>query len=398
MKNRPIQLTALCILSIAISASSETTTTLKSWQLASMQFTESLEREAQAAIQRGIRFLIAHQNEQGHWSNEDFPALTALPLWALMRGGRERDEHIDKGVAFILSSVHEDGSIYRTPSEKIKGGGLVSYNTALCMVALDAMGDPTLRPVILKARRFLANHQYLGDDVYRGGMGYDANQDRAYTDLSNSYMAYEAMRITENLKDFPQEGDRQADLDWRAALEFIQRCHNHPAYNDQPWTTDHPDHEGGFVYNPENTRAGTFTDKDGVVRFRSFGSMTYAGMLSYIYADVDKNDPRVQSAFAWARKHWTLEENPGTGQEGLYYYYHVLSKGLSAYGEDHIRPAESEPFNWRVELTKKLLSLQKIDEETGFGYWVNDMGRYWESDKILVTSYSLLALELALRL
>ena len=230
-------------------------------------------------------------------------------------------------------------------------------------------------------------------------MGYDADQDRAYTDLSNSYVAYEAMRITEHLKDFPPEGDRQADLDWKAALEFIQRCHNHhPAFNDQSWVTDHPDHQGGFVYNPENTRAGTFTDKDGVVRFRSFGSMTYAGMLSYIYADVDKNDPRVQSAFAWARKHWTLEENPGTGQEGLYYYYHVLSKGLSAYGEDHIRPAESEPFNWRVELTKKLLSLQKIDEETGHGYWVNDMGRYWESDKILVTSYSLLALELALRL
>jgi len=91
MKKRPILMSVLCILSIASSASPDTTTTLKSWQLASMQFTESLEREAQAAIQRGIRFLIAHQNEQGHWSNEDFPALTAFPLWALMRGGWERD-------------------------------------------------------------------------------------------------------------------------------------------------------------------------------------------------------------------------------------------------------------------------------------------------------------------
>jgi squalene-hopene/tetraprenyl-beta-curcumene cyclase len=51
---------------------------------------------------------------------------------------------------------------------------------------------------------------------------------------------------------------------------------------------------------------------------------------------------------------------------------------------------------WRPELVKKLLSLQKIDPKTGHGYWVNANGRFWESDPVLVTAYSVIALQVAL--
>lgn len=350
----------------------------------------SLVNEAHAAIDRGVQWLLAQQNPEGYWSNPDFPALTALPVWAMAQSGAPDKGALDKAVKHLLSCVHEDGSIWREPKAKQKGGGLSNYNTAVCMVALHALEDPRLVPIVQKARRFLAGTQHLGADDYRGGMGYDPDTGRPYADLSNSYMAYEAMRLTENVEDLRKSGEKPADLDWKAAEEFLARIQNAPA-----GTND--DNAGGFAYHPAESKAGTVTNEAGEIRFRSYGSMTYAGLLSLIYAEVDRNDPRVQSAFDWSVRHWTLDENPGMGTEGLYYFYNVLPKALAAYGRDQITLADGRQINWRAELIRKLLNLQKIDPKTGHGYWLNEAGRWWEADPVLVTSYSLLALEIALK-
>lgn len=356
---------------------------------------DSLANEARSAINRGMKWLLAGQNDAGYWSNEDFPALTALPLWALIRGHSTAQEDMDKAVAYILSCVREDGAICREPEVAQKGGGLCNYNTALCMVALHETGRPDLVPVVQKARAVIAASQHLGDDIYKGGMGYDESTGRPYADLSNSYLAYEAMRLTERVEDLRQETDERADLDWEAARQFVQRVQNLPSHNDQPWASDAPEETGGFAYKPDASMAGAVTNEDGSIRLRSYGSMTYAGLLSFIYAKVDRDDPRVATAFDWATKHWTLDENPGMGLQGLFYFYHVLSKGLAAYGQDVLTLADGTQVNWREELIKKLISLQKI-EANGMGYWVNSEGRWWEADPTLVTSYSLLALEIAL--
>ena len=39
--------------------------------------------------------------------------------------------------------------------------------------------------------------------------------------------------------------------------------------------------------------------------------MTYAGLKSFLYAGVSKDDPRVKAAVEWVRKHYTVTENPG---------------------------------------------------------------------------------------
>ncbi|MEM4625780.1 MAG: hypothetical protein QXJ28_03395, partial [Candidatus Pacearchaeota archaeon] len=88
------------------------------------------------------------------------------------------------------------------------------------------------------------------------------------------------------------------------------------------------DNNGGFFYNPSDPKAGTSTNSEGKIVFRSYGSMTYAGMLALIYANVSRNDVRIISALDWAKKHWTLEENPGMGKEGLFFFYNILSKAL----------------------------------------------------------------------
>lgn len=395
---------------LAVPATTATEQTLTIRGDAPVEMSESLRREAEAAIHRGKEWLLKTQHEDGHWSNPAFPALTALPLWALVIGeGSPDDDAVQRAVDFLLKSVNPDGSIFNQPREERRGGGLSTYNTAISMTALHLTGKPELVAVVQNAREFLAKSQHLGDDIYYGGMGYDAATDRPYADLSNSVIAYEAMRLTEGVEDFRDAGEERVDLDWNAALAFIQRVHNDPRFNDQPWVNPDPDERGGFAYHPEQTRAGTMEDADGIIRFRSMPGMTYAGMLSYIYAGVDRDDPRVQATVEWAIRHWNLdtaaripENNDHADEiasrekkEGLFYFYNVLSKGLATYGQDVLAPENGEAFNWRIDLIKQLLSRQRIDTD-GTGYWVNDVSRYWESDRVLVTAYTLIALHIAL--
>jgi len=356
---------------------------------------ESVIREGQAARDRAIRWLLAKQEPQGHWSNSGFPALTALPMWALLKAGANENPAIMRAAEYIATTFNENGSFCREPSEPRKGGGLCNYNTALCIVALHATGNPDFTGMIQKGRAFIAATQHFGEDIYRGGMGYDADTGRPYADLSNSYIAYEAMKLTENIEDLRTETSARADLDWKAATEFIQRVQNRPESNDQPWASDDKAEYGGFAYKPDSSMAGDYTNETGQVRLRSYGSMTYAGLLSFIYASIDKNDPRVQSAYEWSLNNWNLDENPGMGLQGLFYYYQTLAKSLAAMGIESITLKDGQSINWREEFIKKMVSIQKIEED-GSGFWVNSEGRWWEADPVLVTSYSLLALSIAL--
>ncbi len=369
--------------------------------------TESLRREARAALGRAATWMRAQQQKGGHWSNADYPALTAFPVWALTLAGEGASDEVRKGVACLLTYVQPNGSIYRPVTEKGQGG-LSTYNTAICMVALHLAGGTNVVPVVQKARGFVVQGQHLGGDQYKGGMGYDAESGRPYADLSNSYIAYEAMRVTEAVEDLRKTGEARVDLNWKEAQGFVQRTQNDARFNAQPWATDDAQDRGGFAYHPDQTRAGTVTNAAGVVKFRSMRGMTYAGLLSYIYADVDRTDPRVEATVNWIVRNWSVDANNPTGgggegkaltqddREGLFYLYNVMAKGLAAYGRDALPVPEGGTIQWRKLLIEKLLALQKIDPATGAGYWVNDVGRYWESDPVLVTSYAMIALQIAL--
>lgn len=374
-------------------------------------------KAATVSLQKGLGWLASIQQESGAWSNTNFPALSAMPLWVMVRSGKqELVPQMTKATEYLLSSVKKNGpdkgAIYHHVPGR-KGGGLSNYNTALALVALHAVhnspllsGDnkpdsiPDLVPVILNARAFLADSQYEGDTLHHGGMGYDPPAGRSYADLSNSYLGYQAMRLTQGLEEL-RSGDVTVNLDWDAALTFIQRIHNHPEYNDQPWATDQPSEFGGFAYRPDTFRDdfGGFTNKNGVVKYRSALTMTYAGLISYLYAGVDKEDPRIHSVLEWIRSNWTTEKsnrNPalaGTSAEmgGYYYYMMVMAQALDAMGIDTLETKDGKTVNWRSEIIAQLLKRQRED-----GSWINYYGRYWEADPTLASSYALLAMQSAL--
>jgi len=346
---------------------------------------ESLANEVNAALDRALDWLAAAQKEDGSWSNSSFPALTALPLQAFAQGTHpRRKEIIDRAVKHILSCVNEDGGIYQDIPGR-KGGGLSNYNTAISMTALHATGDRSLAKVIQDARKFVAQAQHFGDDVYAGGFGYDRSTQRTYTDLLNTYYSVVAMQATADVEDLRPKGEQRVDIDWAETVKYIEKMQNTPASGEAD--------AGGFFYKPGESKAGTTTNEAGTVVLRSYGSITYAGLLALVYANVSRDDVRVRSAFDWASKHWTLKENPGMGAQGLYFFFNVIAKSLTAYGVDAIPLPDGTFVNWREEVAKKLVAGQKTDAKTGHGYWVNDKARFWEGDPVLVTCYSVLALQ-----
>jgi squalene-hopene/tetraprenyl-beta-curcumene cyclase len=348
---------------------------------APLQSNLSLRHEVDHAIERGADWFVKNQSERGFWSTPDHPAITALALVALQGKKSDADELpvLKRGYDFLLQNRHDDGSFHG-------GKGLVNYNTSIALLALVAARDDHYKPHIVAARKYLIGTQIdLGekgkiDTRFDGGVGYGSKYE--HSDMANTVQALEALYYS---KQAATDSPGASDLNWKAAIQFLQNCQNLPAYNQQ--ASSDPNDRGGFVYHPDESKAGT-NEINGRIALRSYGSISYAGLLSYIYADLDKSDPRVQAVFEWLHKNFTLEENPGMGPQGLYYYFHTMAKALSAYGINEL-PTASGPVKWREKLALRLLNLQRRD-----GSWENENGRWMEKDPALVTAYAMITLKI----
>jgi squalene-hopene/tetraprenyl-beta-curcumene cyclase len=95
----------------------------------------------------------------------------------------------------------------------------------------------------------------------------------------------------------------------------------------------------------------------------------------------------VQAAVDWLRRHWSVRENPGMGEQGLYYYYHTMAKALATLAEDPFIDSNGVRHAWRVELFEELARRQQPN-----GSWINPADRWYEGDPELVTGYVLMAL------
>ena len=331
----------------------------------------------ETAITNGAAFLLGCQAADGHWSDPQMPALTALPLWALsgcakMDGVRERlsDGALKRAADYVLKTQRPDGGFY-VPKPGRGGSGLGNYNTSVC---LSALYDSGLAPksAMLAARTYIASSQLTGDDTMAGGFGYDRVSRRRYADLSNTSYAMSAMAKTASLEEF-RTGGARADLDWDRALKFVESLMEREGSD-----------AGGAAYNDRTPQAGTATNAQGRVHLRAYGSMTYAAVLSMCSARLDRGDPRVRQSLEYLAKNWTVDENPGMGSQGLYYFYDIMARALSA-----ARVDEVGGHAWKKELSAKIISLQKPD-----GSWSNDNNRFWEADPVLCTSFAMIVLDL----
>ena len=348
----------------------------------------SFQNELQRSIDRGIGWLKSSQHAEGYWTSPDHPAVTAIALLAYHGNPtkpKEMPEWIQKGHAYLLKHVQPTGAIY------VPGKGLANYNTALCMMAMLASGDVKYNPTIVKARKFLVNLQFdFGkkgetDHPLDGAIGYGNRY--PHGDLNNTLTALEAIYYSRHLvKDTPEAKN---ELNWKAAIQFIQNCQNLKSHNKQPWASDDPENRGGFIYFPGKSMAEDVKGSNsGKTALRSYGSISYAGMLSYAYAELPKTDPRVTAVRKWLTTNYTIAENPGMGAQGLFYYYYLMTKALTFSGTDNLKLDDGKEVDWRKEVGLKLMKLQAQD-----GSWINkDSSRWWENEKPLVTAYALISL------
>lgn len=348
------------------------------------------EAKAESVVTKGLDYLKSQQKPDGGWQNQsDPPGMTALVLKAFTQDPQQANNKavIEKGFTRLLADQNPDGSI---------GDMLANYNTAIAITALAAAKEPDHKQQMDKAVSFLRELQWGGtvegvkedmrvDDKNPnyGGFGYGGGQSKR-ADLSNTQTALDALH---------DAGLKSDDPAFKAAIKFLSRSQNRSESNDQKWAGD----DGGFVYTPGaggSSPAGEFKGPDGQRMLRSYGSMTYAGLKSMIYAGLSHEDPRVKAAWAWIQRNWNLDQNPGmaidkpsSGDSGLYYYYHTMARALHAYGEPIIVDSKGVPHDWREELIAKIASLQKPD-----GSWEGTQ-RWMESRPVLSTGFAILALQ-----
>jgi len=352
--------TALTFLTLVVLCSSQVVFSQQTAQLISPQ----TQKDVAASVQRGVDYLLKNQKEDGSWDNHI--GITGLAATALMKlpgdNPHKQGPAVKKALEYIVGHAKPDGGIY--------GDSVQNYSTAVSVMALVASGNPEYKTLIENGQKYMAGIQITGDpnDKTYGGIGYSSKQ---RPDLPNLQYALEALKASGLPEDNPV---------WKRAVQFIQRTQNRTESNDQSYSLN----DGGFTYMPG---MGWQTKEP-----KSYGSMTYAGILSYSYADIKKGDPRIEAAMDWIRKNYTLEENPGVGQKAVYYYYMVFAKALNAYGDPFIVDDKGRRHNWREDLCLKMIELQYPD-----GYWVNTDPAEWQDNKILVTAFTLIALEHALQ-
>lgn len=342
---------------------------------------------ARKAVDQGVEYLVGTQRPDGAWEafGRPHPAITALAVKAVAQHPRYGPNHpaAVRGIEYVLQFARSDGGIY------VEGEGHNNYHTSVALMALASMDRGRFHDQVRGAQTYLKSIQWDEEDGHEhasnwyGGQGYGKHK---RPDLSNTQLMLEALH---------QSGLPADDPAYKKAMLFISRCQMLGTTNDQEFAKGTDD--GGFIYSPCNggeSKAGV-ESVDDTSRLRSYGSMTYAGFKSMLYARVDRDDERVRRAVEWIRRNYTLDQNPNMpaaqAQEGLYYYYHVFAKAMHAWGEETFLDAGRRPHQWRLELCAALAERQRPD-----GSWVNEEDRWYEGNPHLVTSYSVLALQTAL--
>jgi hypothetical protein len=333
-------------------------------------------KDVKAVRDKAIAFLSRAQADDGSFSKRlAGPGVTALVVAALVKNGvSPSDPVVTKALGFIEKSIKDSGGIY--------DDRMATYVTSVALMALvEVNKDGKYDTAIKKATAFLRKMQYgedttKTDDVKFGGAGYDG---QSRPDLSNTQFLIDALVAA---------GIDKNDPALKNALKFVSRCQNLPGKeaNDQPFAekTSEAD-KGGFVYTPYVNPKDPRTTPEGGLR--SAGAMTYAGLKTFLYAGVGKDDPRVKGALNYIRKNYTLEENPGMGTAGLYYYYHTFAKAMTALGEEEFE-AGGKKHDWKKDLFEALKKRQQDD-----GSFVNKGERtFGEADANLATAFALLSL------
>lgn len=413
------------------------------------------------AVARGVRFVLSFRQPDGGIYDRLLPNYNTAIVLSLLGSLSDPDARAAiKPAQDFLKTLQfgEDARVYEGMNESARPvdkdhpfyGG-VGYgrhgrpdlsNTAWFLEGLHASGVEPTDPAFQRAMVFLqrlqmhdaANDRDYADGSEQGGFIYatSINKDRVGVGQSFAGEVAESLSgppgLTTRVTLAPGADGKPAPLSRQnaqsalaAAIEAL------PAAQDQPRLSPDEDfllllgptadHVSGTIFDIRTSLRDADRLRDilsrafpgaaiqdprpvpawkGVSRLRAYGSMTYAGFKSYIYADLPRDDHRVLAALRWIGEHYTLEENPGLGTDGMYYYYITFARALAAWNQPTIETIDEsgavQHRDWSSDLIVRLAQLQQPD---GSFKPVDD--RWMEDNPVLITAYSLLALQDAAR-
>ena len=392
--------TAACLLALLCSCGEEDAGPGNSVPSGAGASRASWQEQARQARAEGVAYLES-RSVDGKWSfapgQPPSLGITGLAALGILRARDGRPTpNLDGTLEWIAGQQKPDGSIHT--------GQLATYGTAIAILVLKESGKGRYASVVARALEYLRLVQLDGGEGYEesseyyGGVGYEKKKNdpsKPNPNLSTTAWAVEAASAAGLQKD---------DDFYAKALVFLQRSQNQSETNDRVHEEGgqkiEPGNDGGAYYQPWASRAGVELGPDGRRFFRSYGSMSYALLKSYLFCDLDIKDPRVRAVMDWLEEHWKVETNPGMEHleepgapyKGLYYYWLTLGRTLGAAEKRGLDLSGTPMAGWREQVARAVAREQRDD-----GSWVNHQNSgWWESSPLLTTSYSVLVLDLCL--
>ena len=225
--------------------------------------------------------------------------------------------------------MQPDGGIY------VPESGHKNYETCIAMLAFAAAnGDGRYGTLLKKGDAFLKGLQWdesngtAKDNVVYGGAGYGGEQ---------------AARPLEHRLSASRPCERPAPAPtieaMKKALVFVSRCQNlESEFNDRALAARSTTAASST---PSPTAAQSMAGK---TRRRRPALLRLHDLRRTQEHDLRRPQarrPPRQGGRRVHQQHYSLDENPGMGEAGLYYYYHTFAKALAALGQDTIVDARA---------------------------------------------------------
>jgi|GEM_PF-4929712 squalene-hopene/tetraprenyl-beta-curcumene cyclase len=312
---------------------------------------ESLQREGQSALGRGVAYLVNEQKRNGSWG-DDLGA-TAFCLYALELS-RASVKKSTKALAagFVITRAAKLDTL--EVADRV-------YAVSAAILALSAHSAEKHAGVIATLHDQLLKSQ---PQLWARQTATYGNQDRhAY--ITDVHWVLEACAAVE----------LPAIVSGRAA-QFLSDCQIIDDSLGDSFT-------GAFAYSPSALKSKP------PHRIWAQGSFTAAGIKSLLFCNVPTDDSRIQLGLEWLARYPKPVENPKAGSAGYYSYLYLLStmnRMLQAQAAVPVRHRHMQ----------RAICEEVLARQRGAGNWESDSILWREGDRNLCTAYAIIALSLTL--
>lgn len=339
-----------------------------------------------AAIDQGLSWLLAQQDEDGGWHSETYGALrggaatTALVLYAASHLPEEmrlaHAESWNEGAEFLRPGIESEGCVVCLDGTK----DYPAYGSAMLIVAarqlpLDLPPECQTQLVdFLAVRQIAESRAFTADNLHYGGWDlmteFDPPNTTEGSSISLSCYVLEAL----------------GPVDTPTAMEACEKA--------RAWIARcaAADGSGGFLFtsDPDSIKNKARLSADEGGQAVAYGTTTVDGMRCLLSLGTTSDDPLLTGSVQWLMEHDRLDGVPGFEDlvtdldwtNGLlFYYYASLAKSLEAFPVD----ASAERA---AAIQTAVLARQHED-----GRWENEATAMRENDPLIATCLAIIALE-----